>query len=95
MPQKLNIELPDEIADGTYANMVIIGHSQSEFVLDFARITPGAKKTRVQSRVIMTPVNAMKLMKTLEDNVKKYEDKHGEIKFKGNEKSKGIGFSMD
>lgn len=95
MPQKLNIELPDNISDGTYSNMVIISHSQSEFVLDFARITPGAQKTRVQSRIIMTPINAAKLMKTLEDNVKKYEEKFGKIQMDGSEKSKGIGFSME
>ena len=60
--QKLNINLSPEIAEGTYANLAIIAHSNSEFVLDFVRMMPGQKNANVQSRVIMTPDNAKKLL---------------------------------
>jgi predicted N-acyltransferase len=93
--QQLNIELPEAIAEGIYANLVIIAHSQSEFVFDFARITPGIAKSKVQSRIIMTPVNAHRLLKTLEDNLKKYEEKFGKIDTVTIEKGKEIGFSME
>ena len=80
---QLNIELTEEIAEGTYSNLALITHSQSEFVLDFIRIMPGVPKARVKSRVIMTPQNAKRLMKSLADNIAKYESAHGPIKDDG------------
>ena len=56
--QKLNINLRPEVAEGTYTNLAIIAHSNSEFVFDFVRMMPGQKEANVQSRVIMTPDNA-------------------------------------
>ena len=50
--QQLNIELPAEVADGTYSNLVMIAHSPEEFILDFIRVMPGLPKARVQSRIV-------------------------------------------
>ena len=55
---QLQIELKEEVAQGTYANLAIITHSTSEFVLDFVRIMPGLPKANVQSRIVMTPEHA-------------------------------------
>ena len=35
---QLQIELKEEVAQGTYANLAIITHSSSEFILDFVRV---------------------------------------------------------
>lgn len=51
----LNIELTEEVAEGTYSNLVMIAHSPEEFILDFIRVMPGVPKARVKSRVIVTP----------------------------------------
>ena len=77
---QLNIELPEEIAEGIYSNLAIINHSVSEFVLDFVAIMPGKPKAKVKSRIILTPQHAKRLVKALADNVKKFESAHGEIK---------------
>ncbi|WP_172621591.1 DUF3467 domain-containing protein [Chitinophaga deserti] len=77
--QQLNIELSEEVADGTYANLAIITHSPSEFVVDFINVMPGLPKARVKSRIILTPQHAKRLMKALVDNIKKYESAHGAI----------------
>ncbi|MEQ8325274.1 MAG: DUF3467 domain-containing protein [Vicingaceae bacterium] len=77
---KLNIELSEEIADGEYSNLVIISHSNSEFVLDFVKVMPGMPKAKVKSRVLMTPQHAKRLLKALEDNIAKFESQHGSIK---------------
>jgi len=77
---QLNIELPDEIAEGIYSNLAIINHSVSEFVLDFISIMPGRPKAKVKSRIVLTPQHAKRLAKALADNVKKFEQQHGEIK---------------
>ncbi|HDL03255.1 MAG: DUF3467 domain-containing protein [Candidatus Zixiibacteriota bacterium] len=78
--QRINIELGEKEAEGTYANMAMIAHSPTEIILDFVRIMPGAPKAKVQSRVIMTPAHAKMLHKTLGENIAKFEKQFGEIK---------------
>ncbi len=89
----VNIEIGDKEWEGIYSNFVIITHSNSEFVLDFARMLPGAQKAKVFSRILMTPQHAKALVGTLEANIKKFEGEHGAIKLIPNDPSKGpIGF---
>ena len=58
---QINIELDEKIAEGTYSNLAIINHSVSEFVLDFVSIMPGTPKSKVKSRIILTPQHAKRL----------------------------------
>jgi len=91
--QRIQIQLDEAVADGHYANLVLINHSPAEFVLDFARLVPGTPKTRVQTRVILAPVHAKSLLKALEQNIKKYEESHGEIKVQGkHDDARSFGF---
>lgn len=76
---QLNIELPEEIAEGVYSNLAIISHSPQEFVVDFIRVMPGVPKAKVKSRIVLTPEHAKRLMKALAENVKKYESQFGTI----------------
>jgi hypothetical protein len=76
---KINIELSDEVAEGIYANLAIIQHSRSEFVVDFIKMLPGIPKAKVKSRIILTPQHAKKLLKALNENVRKFESMHGTI----------------
>lgn len=77
---QLNIELDESIADGTYANLAIINHSVSEFVVDFVNVMPGTPKAKVKSRIILTPQHAKRLAKALGENINRFESAHGEIK---------------
>jgi hypothetical protein len=77
---QLNIELSEEIAEGTYSNLAIITHSNQEFVLDFIRIMPGTPKAKVKARIIITPEHAKRLLTALEDNIEKFEAVNGRIK---------------
>ena len=76
---QMNIEITDEIAEGLYANLAIITHSQAEFVLDFISVMPGVPKNKVKSRIIMTPFHTKRLMKALTENVQRFEQANGEI----------------
>lgn len=76
----LNIQLDEDIAEGTYANLAIINHSVSEFIVDFVSIMPGQPKAKVKSRIILTPQHAKRLVKALADNIQKFENTHGKIK---------------
>lgn len=78
---QLQIELNDEVAQGVYANLAVIAHSSSEFVLDFIRLLPGMSKAGVQSRIILAPEHAKRLLMALEDNIQKYERTFGPIRF--------------
>jgi len=78
-PMQINVELPGEL-EAVYANFVMITHSPSEFVLDFARILPNVPKAKVYARVIMTPMNAKLLHRALGENLSKFETQYGEIK---------------
>lgn len=77
---QLQIELTEDVAQGTYSNLAIITHSSSEFVLDFVRVMPGIPKANVKSRVILTPEHAKRLLVALQENIQKYESANGQIK---------------
>lgn len=77
---QLNIELSEDMAEGVYANLAMIAHSQSEFVLDFIRIMPGVPKAKVKARVILTPDHAQRLLMALRDNIQKYESSFGTLR---------------
>ncbi len=77
---QINIELTEDVAQGTYSNLVVITHSAAEFVMDFVRIVPGMPKAKVKSRIIMTPEHAKRFVAALQENISKYETAHGRIK---------------
>ncbi len=71
---EIQIELTDEVAQGIYANLAVISHSNSEFILDFIRVVPGAQKAKVKTRIILTPDNAQRLSFALQDNIRKFSE---------------------
>ncbi len=77
--QKIDINLPEDVAQGVYSNLAIISHSNSEFIVDFVSMLPGIQKGNVRSRIIMTPQNAKRLLAALSENVAKFEDQNGVI----------------
>lgn len=78
--QGLQIELSQEVGQGQYANLAIITHSTSDFVLDFARVLPGLPKAQVKSRVILAPEHAKRLLGALQENIMRYEQAYGTIR---------------
>ena len=73
-PNEIQVEITDDMAQGTYANLAIVAHSSSEFILDFIQIMPGASKAKVKSRIILTPDNAQRLLYALQDNIRKFKE---------------------
>jgi len=87
---QINIELTEEVGQGIYANLAVITHSSSEFVIDFVRIMPGLPKAKVQSRIILTPEHAKRLLGALQDNIAKFESVNGPIKMSPNKQGNPI-----
>jgi len=83
-PNQIDIELSEEVAEGTYSNLAIITHSNSEFVVDFVKILPGIPKGKVKARIILTPQHARRLLDALTDNLKRFEENFGEIETNDN-----------
>ena len=76
---QLNIEISEEVAEGHYSNLAIITHSHAEFVIDFVNVMPGTPKSKVKSRVILTPQHAKRFMKALTEYVNRFEQLNGKI----------------
>ena len=75
----LDIDIDDAVAQGNYSNLVIITHSTSEFIVDFATVLPGVQKAKIKSRIILTPEHAKRLLMSLQDNIVRYESNVGKI----------------
>lgn len=91
----LEIDLSHDVAQGTYANLAIIAHSTSEFIIDFVRLMPGVPKPEVKSRIIMTPENTKRLLLALQDNIRKFEQDNGVIRFPQEEAGREEIFPLD
>ena len=83
--KSLQLELPQEVAQGEYANFAIITHGSSDFVVDFARVLPGVPKAQVCSRVILAPEHAKRLLGALQENIMRYEKEYGTIRIPNQE----------
>lgn len=82
---QFQLELPQDVAQGEYANFAIITHSSSDFVLDFARMLPGLPKAMVKSRVLLAPEHAKRLLMALQENILRYENEFGKIQIPNQE----------
>ena len=76
---KLEIQVDDDVAQGVYANLAVVNHSDAEFTIDFIFVQPQAPRAKVRSRVITSPKHIKRLLLALEDNLKKYEQRFGTI----------------
>lgn len=90
--QQMQVKVSDEVLKGVYANMVQVGHSPEEFILDFMNLFPPAGV--VGARVIVSPGHAKRLAAALADNIKKYEEQFGPIKASDGPNQK-IGFRTE
>ena len=78
--QNVNIQLNEMVAAGIYANLALVNHSPSEFVVDFIQLMPGVQQANVRSRVILAPLHAKRVLTALQQNITNYEQQFGEIK---------------
>jgi len=91
---QIPVELPDDVAEGTYSNLMFVTHSPSEFVLDFARVLPGGRKGKIYARVVLTPQHAKAFRDLMTRNLELFEEKHGAIRMPGrNADDARIGFA--
>ena len=84
---QIKIEIDENTGQGEYVNFAVVTHSIAEFIVDFIRVLPGVPKSKVKSRIVISPIHAKTFMLALQDNIKKFEKKFGQIKTGNNQLS--------
>ncbi len=92
--KQIQIELDEKTGTGEYSNLAIVTHSPAEFILDFTQVMPGMPKARVRARIIMAPLHAKSFAMALNENIKKYEARFGEIQVSRDEWAREFGFKL-
>jgi hypothetical protein len=82
-PTQVQVEVDEATAQGIYSNMAIVSHTETEFVFDFVYIQPQAPKAKVRARIVTSPSHAKRFLAALQDNLRRYEEKCGQIKIAG------------
>jgi hypothetical protein len=77
--QQIQIDLDEATAQGAYCNLVLINHTESEFVLDFAYLQPSSPRARVRARILSSPRHTKRLLRALEANLERYEERFGKL----------------
>ncbi len=82
-PVQIKIDIDEATAQGTYANLALLSHTETEFVLDFIYANPQVPKAKVRARILSSPIHTKRLLTALQENVKRYEGQFGVIKVSG------------
>lgn len=77
---EIKIEIDEVTAQGVYVNLAMIGHTETEFIIDFIFVQPQVPKAKVRARIITSPQHMKRLLIALEENIRKYESQFGEIR---------------
>ncbi len=91
----IQVKIDEKDAEGIYSNFFVIAHSSAEFLVDFGRLLPGLKNAKILSRIILSPIHALRLKKLLEDNISNFEKKFGKIHIDEKSGDKSMGFNVD
>ncbi len=92
--KQIQVELDEKVGTGEYSNLAIVTHSPAEFILDFTQVMPGMPKARVRARIIMAPLHAKSFAMALNENIKKYEARFGDIQVTQDEWAREFGFKL-
>lgn len=87
---KRQIKIADNLPGAEYANAMQVNHNPDEFQLVFLSILGGSG--RVTSKVITNPGHFKRIIAAMQENLKKYEERFGEIKVSVSPEEKEIGF---
>ncbi len=87
----LEIQLDADIAQGIYANLAVVNHTDAELTLDFIYVQPQELRAKVRSRIIVSPRHAKRLLRALQENLERYEKTFGEIPLEARQEAPEVG----
>lgn len=76
-PNEIRVDFPKELIGGAYSNNMAVSHTREEFIMDFLMVAPPSGA--VTGRIIVSPGHIKRIVKALEDNISRYEEKFGTI----------------
>lgn len=76
---RLQVQIDEATAQGAYANMTLVNHTETEFLMDFIFVQPTDPRAKVRSRIISSPKHAKRFLAALQENVARYEERFGTI----------------
>ena len=76
--KQIQVKTGDEMSRGRFSNSMFITHSPEEFIIDWMLSSPTG--THLISRIIVTPAHVKRIIAALSENLKKYEEKFGEVR---------------
>ena len=76
---EIEIQLDDDVAQGTYSNLSLVNHTETEFTIDFLYLQPQQPKASVRARIVSSPKHTRRLINILEENIRRYEKRFGSI----------------
>lgn len=82
-PPQLQIQLDEATAQGSYVNLTLVNHTETEFIFDFIFVQPMDPRAKVRARIISSPKHAKRFLMALSENVTKYEQRFGEVDVTG------------
>jgi hypothetical protein len=82
---RVQLQLDEAMAQGAYANLVLVNHTENEFVLDFAYVQPQNPMAKVRARIISSPRHTKRLLAALQKNLERYEERFGKIELSDEE----------
>ena len=82
-PVRVQIQLDEEVAQGMYVNLAMVNHTDTEFTIDVMYLQPQQPKAKVRARLISSPQHTKRLVVALQENLRRYEERHGQIVLSG------------
>lgn len=81
---QISIQIDPQSATGVYSNLMMISHRKEEFILDFLFVQPqraaqGQSIANLRARIITSPAHAKRILRALQENLRRYEDAFGAI----------------
>ena len=81
---QIQVQIDAQHATGVYSNLMMITHRKEEFILDFLFLQPqrapqGQAVATLRSRVITSPEHAKRILRALQENLRRYEESFGTI----------------
>jgi len=81
---QISMQADAQSAVGVYSNLMMISHRKEEFILDFLFVQPqraaqGQSVAHLRSRVITSPEHMKRILKAMQENIRRYEESFGVI----------------
>ena len=82
--EQVAIQTDAQTVVGVYSNLMMISHRKEEFILDFLFVQPqrspqGQAVANLRSRVITSPEHMKRILKAMQENIRRYEESFGII----------------